>query len=267
MHYTKTKTWIAVLLLLVLITFKVIAQGPLTNAMNLRVRTDSNGYLLTAMGGYSGADGPLTTLGNVQLRTDSNGYLLTTLSSATPALFPDGTSPAPSIAFASEPTLGFYRSSAALMGLSGALTTSGQISSGTNVAIGATGFLRVAGRVQYQAAGDGLAVVTNSAVTIGAEFKVDALPTIASGFGTSPSITAGSTPFAGAIAVGTGGVATTGTINFNGTAFPSTPACVVSTILTNAVTRVLPSATQLVFNTTTAWVSGDGLYYICVSSK
>src|SRR3990167_857623 len=57
------------------------AQGPLTNAANLRVRTDENGYLLLTTAAVTGTDGPLTAFGNIRLRTDSSGYLLTTLSS------------------------------------------------------------------------------------------------------------------------------------------------------------------------------------------
>lgn len=57
-------------------------QGPATNALNLRVRTDANGYLIMSSGAYSAADGPLTNFGNIRLKTDSNGYLLTTFGSA-----------------------------------------------------------------------------------------------------------------------------------------------------------------------------------------
>lgn len=55
------------------------ADGPLTNALNLRVRTDASGYLITTGGTYTAPDGPLTNFGNIRLRTDANGYLLTTL--------------------------------------------------------------------------------------------------------------------------------------------------------------------------------------------
>lgn len=53
------------------------AQGPLTSAPNLRVRTNESGYLLVSSSAASGTDGPLTNFGNIRLRTDSNGYLLT----------------------------------------------------------------------------------------------------------------------------------------------------------------------------------------------
>lgn len=55
----------------------VMAQGPLTPMMNLKVRTDANGYLLSAGGAYTSPDGPLTAMANLRGRTDANGYLLT----------------------------------------------------------------------------------------------------------------------------------------------------------------------------------------------
>ena len=61
-------------------------DGPLTNAMNLRVRTDANGYLLVTVATASGSDGPLTPFGNLRVRTDANGYLLTTVGSGGAAL-------------------------------------------------------------------------------------------------------------------------------------------------------------------------------------
>lgn len=50
-------------------------DGPLTPLMQLRTRTDANGYLMASGGAYGGADGPLTTLANLRGRTDANGYL------------------------------------------------------------------------------------------------------------------------------------------------------------------------------------------------
>lgn len=72
----KHKLLILVLLACGLLAFA--AQGPLTNALNLRVRTDANGYLMSSLAAYVGPDGPLTSFGNIRLRTDANGYLLTT---------------------------------------------------------------------------------------------------------------------------------------------------------------------------------------------
>jgi hypothetical protein len=114
---------------------------------------------------------------------------------------------------------------------------------------------------------DGHLTMTNDAGTIGSRLKMDALPTVASGFGTSPSITAGSTPLAGSVNVGTGGIATSGVINFNGTAFPSAPFVVATTSLTNAVVRATASTTQLTLTSTTAWTASDVITWHAISSK
>lgn len=57
---------------------RVYVDGPLTNAMNLRMHSDASGYLIATANAYTGPDGPLTALGNMRLRTDSNGYLIVT---------------------------------------------------------------------------------------------------------------------------------------------------------------------------------------------
>ena len=116
-----------------------------------------------------------------------------------------------------------------------ALTASSVLGTG-GISSGAAGYLSIATRGYFSATADGLWAFQNAAGTIGTTLKVDALPTVASGFGTSPFITAGSTPFAGSVNVGTGSPGTTGTINFNGTAFPSAPFCVTGTTTTNAPT-------------------------------
>lgn len=93
----------------------LLGQGPLTNALNLRVRTDANGSLVATGAAYTAPDGPLTALGNIRLRTDANGYLITTSSptgTANFGYFADGNSATPSIAFSSQIGLGFYRSAA-----------------------------------------------------------------------------------------------------------------------------------------------------------
>jgi hypothetical protein len=170
----------------------------------------------------------------------------------------DGTAALPVYTFASEPTLGFWRSSAGNLSLAaGSLL----LDSGKSFSIGSTWILD-------GGAGNGLMRWRDATGAVGVTMKFDALPSIASGFGTSPSITAGSTALAGSINVGTGGSATTGAIDFNGTTFPSAPFVVVSTKLTNAVTRVSAvSATQMTFTSTTAWTASDIISWICVSPK
>lgn len=114
--------------------------------------------------------------------------------------------------------------------------------------------------------GAGRVNITNTAGAIGSSIKVDALPTVASGFGTSPAITAGSTPFAGSVNVGTGGAATSGVINFNGTAFPSAPFCIANDSTTTLVQRASATTTQLTI-TSAAWTASDVVTWVCVSSK
>lgn len=141
--------------------------------------------------------------------------------------------------------------------------------SGANASVSvATGsFLSIAAKGFFDATANALWRLSNAAGTIGVVFKVDALPTIGSGFGTSPAVIAGSTALAGAVNVGTGGAATTGVITFGGTAYPSAPFCTYSTQTTNAVTRGLPTTTQLTLNSTTAWTASDIVSWTCVSSR
>lgn len=248
-----------------LLTISLIAaDGPLTNFLNLRGRTDASGYLITTGGGYTAPDGPLTALGNLRARTDANGYLITSMNG--PQLFSDGTSGAPSIAFASEPTLGFWRSGAAqITAQATTLITSGNISVGN--AVNSTSGLNITGKWKNTSPTDGIGVWTNNAATIGFELKADALPTISSGCGTSPSVFAGSTPLAGGVNIGTGGTATQCVIAFNGTAYPSAPFCVANNVTSNTVTRILSSTTTLTLNTTTAWSSGEIVAYLCIGAK
>lgn len=173
----------------------------------------------------------------------------------------DGTSGAPSYTFASEPTLGFWRSGSTVIEAKGGLNVTSTLTSGARFGLNGTTNTR------FVSGGNGLFSVGNAAETIGAEIKVDALPTISSGCGTSPSVFAGSTPMAGGVNIGTGGVATTCVIAFNGTAFPSAPFCVANNVTSNTVTRILSSTTTLTFNTTTAWSSGEIVAYLCIGAK
>lgn len=98
---------IAVLGLTILFAGLSFGQGPLTNALNLMVRTDSNGSLYV-YGVAAGAQGPLTNLGNVRLRTYSPGSLAVTVAGGT--ITPDvvtlanGTAGAPSLRFSDADT-------------------------------------------------------------------------------------------------------------------------------------------------------------------
>jgi hypothetical protein len=106
----------------------------------------------------------------------------------------------------------------------------------------------------------------NNGSTIGSLLKIDALPTVASGFGTSPAITAGSTALAGSINVGTGAPGTGGVINFNGTAFPSAPFVVCQDDSSLLVVRCTATTTQMTI-AATALTASDVVSWIAISSK
>lgn len=102
------------------------AQGSGTPS-TLRVLTDANGYLLTASAAQTL---PVTssTFDTTRLKTDASGSLLTVL--AGPILAPNGTFGAPSIAFASDPTTGFYSGGAGTFRFSSVGTAIMQFGSG-----------------------------------------------------------------------------------------------------------------------------------------
>lgn len=95
-------------------------------------------------------------------------------------------------------------------------------------------------------------------------------PTIASNFGTSPSVTAGSTDMVGEINVGTGGIAAAGIINFAVT-HTKAPICLVEVNdSVGANLRIMgatTSTTQAQFTTTVAWASGAKIWYMCFEPK
>ena len=69
--------------------------------------------------------------------------------------------------------------------------------------------------------------------------------------------------------MGTGGADSSGVINFNGTAFPSTPFCTVSTRLASVGLRIATATTTLTIVThgAVAMTVGDTLSWICISAK
>jgi hypothetical protein len=142
--------------------------------------------------------------------------------------------------------------------------TSGTISAANILSSTTLGFTNLA---KFASPANGVMNVGAANLVIGSQIKVDALPTVNTGFGTSPSVTAGSTPFAGSVNVGTGGTATSGTILFNGTAFPSAPFCVLTTNSATGVPNVSSSTTQLVIGTSVAWPASTIVYWMCASSK
>jgi hypothetical protein len=86
-------------------------------------------------------------------------------------------------------------------------------------------------------------------------------PTIASGFGTSPSIAGAD--HAGRVTVGTGGVATTGAITF-GQAFATAPACTVNNETTVLLAQATATTTTLTITSATPFTASDKLTYVCL---
>jgi hypothetical protein len=179
----------------------------------------------------------------------------------------DGTASLPAYSFASEVTLGFWRSAAATTTHQGALIVTGNLGSSGTVNTAGSGAFFWSTRALMRSPVNGVVTVSNFAETIGSELKVDALPTVGSGFGTSPAVIAGSTPLAGAVNVGTGGSATTGVITFGGTAFPSTPFVVCTCSLGAVPTVCVATTTNLTFTTSVAWPASTILNWIVISSK
>jgi hypothetical protein len=183
-------------------------------------------------------------------------------------LLPDGTSGAPAAAFASEPTLGVWRSGAGNVTLQGILNTTGVISSASSVAAAAAASFQLTSRATISAPAVGAVNLQNWAATVGAQFKVDALPTVTAGGGTSPAVTAGSTPLAGSVNVGSGSPGATITITFGGTAFPSAPFAVCMNVTTGLAVKATASTTTLVITPQTGnFGASDVIVWHCISSK
>jgi hypothetical protein len=151
----------------------------------------------------------------------------------------------------------------------GTLNTTGNVVSASNLIAGAGANIYWSGRSIMTSPATGLWQVENQAGTSGARLKVDALPT-AGACGASPAVTAGSTPLAGSIFVGTDTPASCIVI-FGGTAFPSAPFCTANIVTTTAgSTRAigaLSTATQVTFTPATAFAASSTLAWQCISSK
>lgn len=256
----------------------VIAQGPATNALNLKVKTDANNYLISTGFAYTAPDGPATSLANIKLKTDANGYLITTTSSsATTNKFygADGTNLLPTFTFSAESSSGWYRAGAgdvrlSILGTDRISVTAGNAVFGGNVSVGSGGSLGAASNFFLTGVASGQFKMQNDATTFGVTVNVSALPTVSACGAGSPAVAAGSTAMSGSVTIGTTAVATC-TITFNGTAFPSAPHCsgVVETA-TAANTRTMgysASGTVLTIVPSVAWADSSVVNWNCFSSR
>lgn len=86
-------------------------------------------------------------------------------------------------------------------------------------------------------------------------------PTITSGFGTSPAITGADE--SATVTIGTGGIATTGTVTF-GTAYTTNiPNCIANDNTTILATQSAPTLTTVVITAATPWTAGDKIAILC----
>ncbi len=145
------------------------------------------------------------------------------------------------------------------------LSLSGGLSGTSYIRAGATLQIFWNGRSAMWSGGDGQWRVSNSADTTGIRFQFAAAPTIASGFGTNPSITTGSTDTAGQVNVGTGGSATAGVINF-ATTWSSAPFVVAMNASTGLVLKAIASTTQLTITSSAAFTASDLVSWICIGA-
>lgn len=170
-------------------------------------------------------------------------------------LLGNGSSTVPSLTFSSDTDLGLYRSAADVLGVKG------DIQFGNNAAV-----LSWVGRSFLRSTADGKIQWANNGATAGIIFQFSAAPTVSSGFGTSPSISTGSTDSSGSVDVGTGGAASQGVIQFAST-WSNAPFCVATVATTTAGnTRAMgasASTTQLTLTAASAWAASSVVSWHC----
>ena len=117
--------------------------------------------------------------------------------------------------------------------------------------------------VTLQFNADNTGVFTNSTSTGHLQLWFQPIGTIASGFGTSPSVTG--TDGGGSVTVGSGGTATTGVINFAHT-WTSVPQCVANDNTTLLFVQAKATVTTLTLTAATAFGAGDVVVWHCQRS-
>lgn len=91
-------------------------------------------------------------------------------------------------------------------------------------------------------------------------------PSVASGFGTSPVINTNASDTAGSINIGTGGVASTGTINFTQT-WPVAPFCLAEDSSGFVATHATASTTVLTLTSTAVWGASAVVVWHCIAAN
>lgn len=255
-----------VLLAVLLGVAQVLAvDGPLTNALNLRVKTDTaNGYLLVTAGAYGGADGPYTNFGNIRLRTDQNGYLLVSGTGLTGTIA--GSSAVGDILLGTGGT-SFGRLADVAVGqvlVSGgvgiapawsATPAVSQVSATGIIAAGTGVYPGTSSRSGVLAPTDGLVQLVANA---GGGVEVNAgVPTL--GTCTGGTMTSGSHNAAGEV---TGNTSGSCVINFGTPNFTNAPFCTVND--ETSLTAASVSARSASSITITGQLSGNAIMWICL---
>jgi len=149
----------------------------------------------------------------------------------------------------------------------GNATYYGSLIGTSNVFTGASAYFSWNGRSLAFSPVDGaVSFTTSDPLVSGIRLQFAAAPTIASGFGTTPSITADSTDTAGQVNVGTGGAASAGIINF-ATTWASAPFVVAMNASTGLVLKAIATTTQLTITSSAAFTAGDLINWICIGAN
>jgi hypothetical protein len=156
--------------------------------------------------------------------------------------------------------------SGTILTLTGTLNTTADVNSGLNFGAASAGAFYWTGKALIKSPADGNVSITNQGSTTGSYIKADALPTIGSGFGAGAAVTAGSTPFAGSVNVGTT-AGTVGVITWGGTAFPTAaPFAQANNNSTLQVVKALATTTQVTL-TSAGFANNDIVSWLCVGAK
>lgn len=149
----------------------------------------------------------------------------------------------------------------------GTTTITGRATS-DSVTVAAAGDVTFLARTNLMAPAAGIFLLANGQNSTGLRMQFGNIPTFNSGFGTSPSVIAGSSDSAFSVNVGTGGAATSGVINFAST-WAVAPVCIAqdSTTVGAGVQKVVTSTTIATITSAVAWTASDIVNVLCFGAR